>query len=84
MRLYRFTLILASDPTEEQVDRLYGSFQGDVLSGVQAGVCYLDCTLEAPTFDEAVRRALKPVRAEGLIVERIEVDSDSLAALEAA
>ncbi len=84
MRKYRFTLILASDPTEEQVDRLYGHFQGDVLSGVQAGVSYLDCTMEARSFDEAVRHALKPVRAEGLRVERIEVDRDSLAALEAA
>ncbi len=84
MRQYRFTLILASDPTEAQVERLYGSFQGEILSGVQAGVPYLDCTIAAASFDEAVRHVLKPVRAKGINIERIEVDSDSLAALEAA
>ena len=84
MRQYRFTLILASDPTETQVDRLYGVFQGAVLSGVQAGVSYLDCTISAASFDEAVRYVLRPVRTEGITVERVEMDSDSLASLEAA
>ena len=84
MRQYRFTLILASDPTEAQIDRLYGVFQGAVLSGVQAGIPYLDCTIAAASFEEAVRHVLKPVRAEGISVERVEVDSDSLSTLEAA
>ena len=84
MRKYRFTLILSSDPTEAQIDRLYGFFQGEILSGVQAGVSYLDCTITAASFDEAVRQVLKPIRAEGIGIERVEVDSESLSTLEAA
>lgn len=78
MPAYTFTLILEADPTEEQVDRLYERFQGDMLSGIQSGVPYLDCHIEAPSFERAVAHVRQVLDAEALPIRRIEVEPDAL------
>lgn len=84
MRLYRFTLILTADPTLDQLNHLYTDFGDSLLSGVQEGTAFLDCALEGPSFEEAIRQIMAPLKALGLSVERIEVDRDGLSTLDAA
>lgn len=82
-RTYTFTLILTEDPDLDTIDRLYGIFSSDkshadVLSGVHAGVPYLDAEVEASSFEEALAHVMKPVREEGIEVERLEMKREHL------
>lgn len=88
MRAYEFTLILDSDPTDEQSERLAEHFGAggaapdgviDVTLSVLVGIPRADCTVRAASFDEAVAQVLPGLGSEGITVERIEMPPDVFA-----
>ena len=93
MRTYDFDLILTSEPDDNVADRLYGYFGAGgkapggvqtVVLGLRSGIPFAACTVEAASFEEALALVLPGLRAEGLAVERIEVDREGLTVFEAA
>ncbi len=93
MHEYTFTLILAAEPSEEQIGVLYGYFGAngeapgsvqDVLIGTAAGGPYAVCTAQGDSFDQALRDVLGGFHREGIQVERIELDQEAVQILTAA
>ena len=54
MKEHQFTLVLTSDPSEEEADRLYGVFNDGTISTV-AGVPQVHFHREASSLEEAIR-----------------------------
>ena len=79
MKVHEFTLILSSDPTEEQADQLYGTFDDGTISTI-LGVPQIHFHREARSLEEAIRSALKDVRSCGFEVDRVEMLPDALPA----
>ena len=93
MRKYDFDLILVESPSDRVADRLYGYFGlggaapdgvQSVVLGVRGGTPYAACTVEADTFDAALLTVFPGIQAEGLLVDRVEVDREGLEAMVAA
>lgn len=91
MRVYEFMLTLDAEPDLDMTDRLYGYFaaQGTAPESVQdftlttqAGVPTANCTVEAASFDAALRFVLPGLRMEGLQAVRVEVDQEGLLLLQ--
>ncbi len=77
MREHEFTLVLYSDPSEEQADQLYGVIGDGTISTI-AGVPQIQFHRQAPTLEEAIRSAVRDVRSVGFDVERVEMLPDAL------
>lgn len=77
MREHEFTLVLTTDPTDEEADRLYGQVDDGTLSTV-AGVPQIHFHREATSLTEAIRAAIRDVRATGLDVARVEIEPDAV------
>jgi len=77
MRTHEFTLILTTDPSEAEADKLYGICNDGTLSTI-AGVPRIDFHRDAASLEEALRSALGDVRAAGFTVERVEMEPDAL------
>lgn len=77
MKEHEFTLILTTDPSEEESDRLYGTFNDGTISTI-AGLPQIHFHREAPSLEEAIRSSIGDVRSAGLDVERVEMQPDTL------
>ena len=77
MKEHEFTLILTTDPDEDEADRLYGIFNDGTLSTI-AGVPQIRFHREAPSLEEAIRRALGDVRAAGFETARVELEPQAV------
>ncbi|HUG92120.1 MAG TPA: hypothetical protein VML55_14870 [Planctomycetaceae bacterium] len=77
MKEHEFTLILTADPTDEEADRLYGTFQDGTLSTV-AGVPQIHFHREAASLEDAMRSAVADLRAAGFDVGRVELLPEAL------
>jgi hypothetical protein len=70
MKEHEFTLILTSDPTDEDAGKLYGITNDGTISTI-AGVPQIHFHREAMSLEEAMRSAIGDVH---LGVERVEVE----------
>ena len=70
---HEFTLILTADPSEEQADKLYGTFNDGRISTV-AGVPQIHLHREAGSLEEAIRSAIGDVQTVGFAVERVAME----------
>ena len=77
MKEHAFTLILTTDPSEEEADRLYGCCDDGTLSTI-AGVPQIHFHRAARSLEEAIRSAIGDVRAAGFDVERVEMDPEAV------
>jgi hypothetical protein len=77
MREHEFTLVLHSDPSEEEADKLYGVIDDGTISTI-AGVPQIQFHRQAVTLEEAIRSAVNDVRSAGFDVERVEMLPDAL------
>ncbi len=73
MKEHEFTLILTADPSEEQADKLYGTFDDGTISTI-AGVPQIHFHREAGSLEEAIRSAIGDVQSVGFAVERVEME----------
>ena len=78
MKEHEFTVILSSDPNDEEADRLYGIFDDGTIS-TTAGVPQIRFHREARTLEEAIRSALMDVNAGGGQALRVEIEPEAVA-----
>ena len=79
MKEHEFTLILSTEPSEEQADSLYGVFNDGTIATI-AGVAQIQFHRDAASLEDAIRSAVSDVRSAGFDVERIEMQPDLLPA----
>ena len=77
MKEHEFTLILTTDPSEEEADRLYGCCNDGTLSTI-AGVPQIHFHRAALSLEDALRSAIRDVRAVGFDVERVEMEPEAV------
>ena len=77
MKDHEFTLILGSDPSEDEADTLYGIFADGTISTV-AGVPQIHFHRESTSLEEAIRSAIADVRRGGVDVQRVELEPGSV------
>ena len=77
MKEHEFTLILTTDPSEEEADRLYGCCDDGTLSTI-AGVPQIHFHRVARSLEDAMRSAIGDVRAAGFNVERVEIEPEAI------
>ncbi len=77
MKEHEFTLILTADPSEEEVDKLYGTFNDGTISTI-AGVPQIRFHREAESLEAAIRSAIGDVRAAGFEVARVEIEPNAV------
>lgn len=73
MKVHEFTLILTTEPTEEEADRLFGVFN-DATLATSVGVPQIRFHREASSLEEAIGSALMHVTESGFEVIRIEIE----------
>ncbi len=73
MKEYEFTLVLTTDPDEEEADKMYGTFNDGTISTI-AGVPQIHFHREAASLEEAIRSAIGDVRSVGFDVARVEME----------
>lgn len=78
MKEHEFSLILTSDPKEDESDRLYGIFNDGTISTI-AGVPQIRFHRMALSLEEAISSAMKDVRSAGFDVARVEIEPDAVA-----
>ncbi len=74
---HEFTLILTSEPNEEQADKMYARFQDATIATI-AGVPRVDFHRESTSLELAIRSAIEDVRSLGFDVGRVEMLPDAL------
>jgi hypothetical protein len=77
MKEHEFTLILTSDPSEEEADKLYETFNDGTMSTI-AGIPQIHFHREANLLEEAIRSAIGDVQSVGFTVARVEMQPGSL------
>ena len=80
MKVQKFTLIIAPDPTEEETDKLYGIIDDGTLATI-ADIPQIHFHREAITMDSAIRSAIADVTSLGLDVLRVEIEPEAIASL---
>ena len=78
MKEHEFSLILTSDPKEDESDRLYGIFNDGTISTI-AGVPQVRFHRMSLSLEEAIRSAMKDVRSAGFDVARVEIEPEAVA-----
>ena len=78
MKEHEFTLILTTDPDEEEADRVYGIINDGTLSTI-AGVPQIRFHREAPSLEEAIWSAMADIRAADLHTARVEIEAEAVA-----
>jgi len=73
MKEHEFTLVLTTDPSEAEADRLYGAFDDGTISTI-GGVPQIHFHREAGSLEEAIRSAIGDVRSAGFDVARVEME----------
>lgn len=81
MAKHEFTLVLRGSPelTEEVADALFEAGCDDGSPGTCEGVFIIDFHRQAKSLEEAIRSAIANVRAAGLQVAHVQMDSSALA-----
>jgi hypothetical protein len=77
MKEHEFTLILTSDPSDDQADDLYGRCNDGTLSTI-AGIPQVHFHREAESLEEGIRSAIGDLQAVGLSVRRVEIEPDAV------
>jgi hypothetical protein len=77
MKEHDFTLVLATDPTEDEAGRLYAAFNDGTIATI-SGLAYIHFHREAISLEQAIRSAIDDVRGVGIDVARVEMEPDSL------
>ena len=80
MKEHAFTLILTTDPSEEEADRLYGYCDDGTVFTI-SGVPQIRLHRAALSLEDAMRSAIADVRAAGLDVERVEIEPEAVTLL---
>ncbi|MGB7732522.1 MAG: hypothetical protein WBL72_02405 [Thermoguttaceae bacterium] len=80
MKTYNFEVILAAgtDMTEELADALFDAGCDDGTPGVRWGVPVITFHREADGLESAIRSAVSDVQKTGCVVERVQIEYDSL------
>jgi hypothetical protein len=73
MKQHEFTLVLTTDPDDEQADRMYGTFDDGTIATI-AGVPQIHFHRDAESLEEAIRSAIGDVRSVGFDVARVEME----------
>ena len=77
MKEQTFTLILTTDPNDDEADRLYGIIADGTLSTI-AGVPQINFHRQATHLESAIRSAMQDVRSSGLDILRVEIEPESM------
>jgi hypothetical protein len=77
MKVHEFTLVLSTDPNEEEADRLYGIFNDGTISTI-ASVPQIHFHRKASSLEEAIRSAMSDVSSAGLSVTRVEIKPETV------
>lgn len=77
MRVHEFTLLLTTDPNEDEADTIYGTFNDGTIATV-AGVPQIHFHREAGSLEEAIRSAIGDVRSTGFDVARVEIEPNTV------
>jgi hypothetical protein len=77
MREHEFTLILTTDPDDDESERIYGAFNDGTLSTI-AGVPKIHFHREAISLEDAIRSALRDVHGTGFTVARVEIEPEAV------
>lgn len=77
MKESEFTLILTTDPSEDDADMLYAKFQDGTIATI-AGLPQIHFRREAGSLEEAIQSAIGDVRAAGFDVARVEIEPNTL------
>ncbi|MDC0935455.1 hypothetical protein OAS39_04140 [Pirellulales bacterium] len=72
MKEHEFTLVLTADPSEEDSDKMYGTFDDGTISTI-AGVAQVHFHRVAGSLEEAIRSAIGDVVSTGFDVKRVEM-----------
>lgn len=80
MHKYDFTLILTEslELTNDLADALFAAGCDDGTPGTCNGVFSIDFHREAKSLEEAMRSAIKDVRAAGYEVARVEIEAEAI------
>lgn len=81
MTTYDFTLVL-SEPTEldeDLAERLFGAGCDDGTPGSCGNVVSIDFSREATDLETAIRSAIANAVAAGCVVERVQIDAQTMA-----
>ena len=73
VKVYEFTLILTTEPNEEEADRLYSIFDDGTIATI-AEVPQIHFHRETPSLEEAIGSTLLNVKEAGFEVIRVETD----------
>ncbi len=77
MRIYEFTLVLTTDPNEEEVDRLYSIFDDGTIATIE-GVPQIHFHREAFSLESAIVSALLGLRKAGFEVVRVYINPSTM------
>ena len=75
MKILEFTLILTSEPNEEEVDQLYRTVDDGTLATIE-GMPQIHFHREALSLEEAIESAVVDVREAGFDVLRVEIEPE--------
>lgn len=78
MKVHEFTLILTTEPTEEEADRLFSVFN-DATLATSVGIPQIRFHREASSLETAIDSALMNVTESGFEVIRIEIEPQVVA-----
>ena len=79
MHTFFFDLIVPDDLTgDDDSDRVFDLFGGDVTPAVQAGTPVLMCSVEAEDFPSAVTATVKTLRDAGYEVHAVQAEPDAV------
>ena len=78
MKQHEFTLVLTADPSDEQADRMYETFDDGTIATV-AGVPQIHFHRDAESLEDAIRSAIGDVRSVGFDVARVEMEPNAVA-----
>ena len=77
MKEHEFTLVLTIDPSEDDSEKLYASFNDGTIATI-IGTPLIHFHREANSLEDAIRSAIGDVRAAGFDVARVEMEPGSL------
>lgn len=77
MKEHEFTLVLSSDPDEQEADRLYTIVNDGTISTI-AGIPQIHFHRASPSLEEAIRSAIGDVRSVGFDVRRVEMEPEAV------
>jgi hypothetical protein len=77
VREHEFTLVLTTDPSEDDSEKLYAAFNDGTIATI-AGTPQIHFHCEAESLEVAIRSAIGDIRAAGFDVARVEMELNSV------